>query len=148
MDRVKARLELAKTLGASHTLDTSSPDFTTLDEEVKKLIPNGVSIAIETTGVPVLMEHGLQSTTTRGRMVLIGVPPLGYRFSFDVTEQINVGFSLSPFTKYLRLIHFIKMGRSISGCIEGDCVPQIVRYLSYSSFGTLVTDWKNRPFHR
>ncbi|KAK4866229.1 hypothetical protein LT330_008570 [Penicillium expansum] len=106
VDRVKARLELAKTLGASHTLDTSSPDFTTLDEEVKKLIPNGVSIAIETTGVPVLMEHGLQSTTTRGRMLLIGVPPLGYRFSFDVTEQIN-------------------MGRSISGCIEGDCVPQI-----------------------
>ncbi|KAJ5356147.1 Alcohol dehydrogenase superfamily zinc-type [Penicillium concentricum] len=106
VDRVKERLELAETLGATHTLDTSGPDFTTLDGAVKKLLPGGVSIVIETTGVPTLIEQGLQSTHARGRIVLIGVPPLGYRMSFDVTEQIN-------------------MGRSIMGCIEGDSVPKI-----------------------
>ncbi|KAJ5177806.1 Alcohol dehydrogenase superfamily zinc-type [Penicillium coprophilum] len=106
VDRVKERLELAKSLGASHTLDTSSPDFTTLDEAVKNLLPNGVSIVIETTGVPLLIEQGLQSTHTRGRIVLIGVPPPKYRMSFDVAEQINTG-------------------RSIMGCIEGDSIPNI-----------------------
>ncbi|KAJ5952819.1 Alcohol dehydrogenase superfamily zinc-type [Penicillium vulpinum] len=106
VDRVKGRLELAKSLGATHNLDTSSPDFTTLDDAVRKLLPNGVSIVIETTGVPFLIEQGLQSTHQRGKIVLIGVPPLAYRLSFDVTEQINTG-------------------RSILGCIEGDCVPQI-----------------------
>ncbi|KAJ5369766.1 Alcohol dehydrogenase superfamily zinc-type [Penicillium cataractarum] len=106
VDRDMARLDLAKTLGATHVLNTSDPKFTTLDQAVRSIFPDGVSIVIETTGVPVLIEKGLQSTHTRGKMVLIGVPQLGYSLSVPVTEHIN-------------------SGRAILGCIEGDSVPQI-----------------------
>lgn len=93
VDRDQARLELAKTLGASHILNTSGPDFTTLNEAVRALFHNGVSVVIETTGVSFLIEQGLQSTHARGKMVLIGVPPLGYRLSVNVIEHINVSFN-------------------------------------------------------
>ncbi|KAF3386264.1 hypothetical protein F1880_001608 [Penicillium rolfsii] len=106
VDKDKARLELAKTLGASHTLDTSDPEFISLDQAVREIFPHGVSIVIETTGVPTLIEQGLESTHTRGKIVLIGVPPFGYSLGVNVTKHINAG-------------------RAILGCIEGDCVPQI-----------------------
>ncbi|THC92794.1 hypothetical protein EYZ11_007723 [Aspergillus tanneri] len=107
VDRVKARIELAKSLGATHTLDTSSADFTSLDEAIKLIIPAGVSVVIETTGHPAIFERGLRCTHARGKVVFIGIPPLGYQFSFDLSEHIN-------------------HGRSILGCIEGDCIPQKV----------------------
>jgi Zn-dependent alcohol dehydrogenase len=92
VDRDNARLELAKTLGASHILDTSDPKFTTLDQAARAIFPHGVSIVIETTGVPILIEQGLQSTHTRGKIVLIGVPSLGYKLSVNVTAHINVSY--------------------------------------------------------
>ena len=92
MDRIEARLELAKSLGASYTINTSDPHSTTLIEAVKAVLSNGVSIVIETTGVPALIEEGLQSTHARGRLLLIGVPPLGYNLSVIVTDQINVSY--------------------------------------------------------
>jgi threonine dehydrogenase-like Zn-dependent dehydrogenase len=46
---------------------------------------------VDTTGAPILIEESLQCTEKRGKLVLIGVPPLGYEFKFDVVEHINVG---------------------------------------------------------
>ncbi|KAJ5194893.1 Alcohol dehydrogenase superfamily zinc-type [Penicillium cinerascens] len=65
VDRIKDRLELAKTLGASHILNTSDPSFTTLNEATRNLSAGGVSVVIDTTGVPTLIEQGIQSTTAR-----------------------------------------------------------------------------------
>jgi threonine dehydrogenase-like Zn-dependent dehydrogenase len=75
-------------------VNTSDPEFTTLDQAAKAIFPDGVSIVIETTGVPSLIEQGLQSTHTRGKIVLIGVPPLGYNLSVSITEHINVSYEL------------------------------------------------------
>lgn len=94
VDRDKARLKLAKTLGATHILNTSDPKFTTLDQAAKALFPEGVSIVIETTGVPSLIEQGLQSTRARGKLVFIGVPPVGYNLNVNVIEHINVSLNL------------------------------------------------------
>lgn len=94
MDRIKARLELAKDLGASHTLDTSDSSFTTLDEATRTLFAEGVSLVIETTGVPGLIEQGIQSTAARGKVVLVGVPPSNYTLSVKVIEHINVSLKL------------------------------------------------------
>lgn len=94
MDRVKARLELAKELGASHILDTSDSSFTTLDEATRILFAEGVSVVIETTGVPDLIEQGIQSTTARGKVVLVGVPPPNYTLGVKVIEHINVSLKV------------------------------------------------------
>src|SRR5271170_5736693 len=71
IDRVKSRLELAKTLGATDYLDTSSADLNIV-EEVKKLTGGeGSSIVIDTTGVPALIEAGLEVTASRGKLIFI-----------------------------------------------------------------------------
>lgn len=94
MDRIKARLELAKELGASHILDTSDPSFTTLNEATRNLLAGGVSVVIETTGVPDLIEQGIQSTIARGKVVLVGVPRADYTLGVNAVEHINVSFQV------------------------------------------------------
>lgn len=45
---------------------------------------------IETTGVPFLIEQGLEATHARGKLVCIGVPPVGYQMGVDMIKHINV----------------------------------------------------------
>lgn len=93
VDRVKERLDLARILGATHSVDTISSDFATMNEAVRAELPTAVSLVIDTTGVPDLIEQGLRSTLARDKLVCIGVPPLGYHLGVNVTEHINVSYS-------------------------------------------------------
>ncbi|KAJ5120857.1 uncharacterized protein N7515_010245 [Penicillium bovifimosum] len=106
VDRVQSRIDLAKTLGATHTINTSDADFSTLDLAVRDLLPGGVSIAIDTTGVPAVIEQSIQSTHARGKTVLIGVPPMDYMLNIHATTHIS-------------------SGRAVLGCIEGDSDPRV-----------------------
>ncbi|KAL4867889.1 hypothetical protein BDV12DRAFT_170492 [Aspergillus spectabilis] len=103
VDRVPDRLKLAKELGATHTIDTSPPGVN-LHRAICDLFPTGVSLVIDTTGTPTLIEDGLKSLRQRGKLVLIGVPPTQYELSIRAIEHMNTG-------------------RAVIGCIEGDCVP-------------------------
>jgi len=120
IDRVKSRLELAKTLGATDCLDTSSADFEIV-EEVKKLTGgDGSNIVIDTTGVPALIEAGLEFTASRGKLIFIGVPPNDYSLSMHV-------------------ITAIKTGRFIVGSVEGDSVaekfvPKMIKWYHEGKF--------------
>ncbi|KAJ5559114.1 alcohol dehydrogenase [Penicillium sp. DV-2018c] len=106
VDRVQSRIDLAKELGATHTINTSNPDFSTLDLAVRNLVPGGVSIAIDTTGVPSIIEQSIQSTQARGKTVLVGAPPLDYMLNIHVAAYLN-------------------SGRALLGCIEGDSDPRV-----------------------
>ncbi|KAJ6088533.1 NAD/NADP dependent alcohol dehydrogenase, partial [Penicillium sp. IBT 16267x] len=105
VDRVKSRIDLAKKLGATHTIDTSEEGFTTLDEAVRKLVHSGVSIAIDATGVPTIIEQCVQATRARGKMVIVGSPPMNWELKVRAGQHLN-------------------SGRAILGCVEGDCDPQ------------------------
>lgn len=93
VDRVRERLDIARTLGATHTIDNTSPDFTTLDKTAQAYFPVGVSVVLDTTGAPVLIEQGLRSTHARGKLVCIGIPPLEYELGVNLVEHINVCYS-------------------------------------------------------
>lgn len=93
VDRVKSRIDLAKKLGATHTIDTSEEGFTTLDEAVRKLVP-GVSIAIDTTGVPTIIEQCVQATRARGKMVIVGSPPMNWDLKVRGGQHLNVSLNL------------------------------------------------------
>ncbi|KAJ5903090.1 Alcohol dehydrogenase superfamily zinc-type [Penicillium tannophilum] len=117
VDRIKARLELAKELGASHILDTSDSSFTTLDKATRILFAEGVSVVIETTGVPGLIEQGIQSTTARGKVVLVGVPPSNYTLGVKVIEHINaipqmINWYREGKFPIERLVKYFKVSRS------------------------------------
>ncbi|KAJ5783177.1 alcohol dehydrogenase [Penicillium paradoxum] len=89
VDKVKSRLQLAKALGATHTIDTSDAGYPTLGDAVRSLVPTGASIAIDTTGVPSIIEQSIQSTQARGKTVLIGVPPWDYNLGVNAVEHVN-----------------------------------------------------------
>jgi NADPH:quinone reductase-like Zn-dependent oxidoreductase len=109
-------------------------------EEVKKLTGGeGSSIVIDTTGVPALIEAGLEFTASRGKLIFIGVPPNDYSLSVHVITAIKVGcFSVSgrPLAKAGRgpnvsenraaNAHHPQTGRFIVGSIEGDSVSEKV----------------------
>ncbi|CAG8360518.1 unnamed protein product [Penicillium salamii] len=124
VDRMKSRLELAKEIGATHAIDTSDSKFSTLDSAVRSIVPMGASVAIDTTGVPFIIEQSIQSTHARGKVVYIGIPPLDFTLNINLVEHINDipqmiqwyregKFPLDRFVQYFEVrYHILRLGQS------------------------------------
>ena len=104
------KLNLAKTIGATHTINTSYQD-------PKRLITNilgqkKLDVFVDNTGIPSIIEMGYKMTDIKGRVILVGVPRIG--------NNINL-FSLP--------LHF---GKTILGSHGGEIKPEldILRYLN------------------
>ncbi|KAF2111686.1 hypothetical protein BDV96DRAFT_175332 [Lophiotrema nucula] len=106
VDRVQSRLEVAKSVGATHTIDTSG--FQNLEEDlaraIKDISPLGTNISIDTTGVLDIVKAGVQALSPRGQMILIGI-------MYGLTLPVDLSDLLAS-------------GKSIRGCIEGNVKPQ------------------------
>jgi len=97
VDRVRSRLELARELGASEVIDTSS---TELDKALGEL--GGCDAALDTTGVPRVIEAAVGALKPCGQLGLVGA-------SHESTMSMNI-------------MHMIS-GRVIRGIVEGDSDP-------------------------
>nr|RBR00341.1 hypothetical protein FVER53263_13838 [Fusarium verticillioides] len=104
IDRVPDRLELAKALGATHVINTSDENIDMKGEIQRATDGRGSSITIDTTGNMGLIKAGLESTSNRGQLIFIGVPPLDAMMD-------------------LHLVTFMQTGKVIRGTIEGDAIP-------------------------
>lgn len=92
IDRVPARIEMAKRLGATHGIDTSS--VANLGDEVRKITGgSGSTITVDATGVMPLIQQGLDFTATQGKMVLLGVAPMTAGLEVSVVPFMVVSFS-------------------------------------------------------
>lgn len=103
IDVVPSRLELAKELGATHTVNSKEVDVI---EVVREITNGGADFALESTGRPEVLEAGIDALGGLGTMGIVGAPKLGTRASFDINSLL-LG------------------GRSIRGIVEGDSVPQV-----------------------
>ena len=103
VDISDSRLELAKELGATHTINSSSGDLTEALREATH--GAGVNFILDTTGRQDVMGSAYAALSTQGRLGLVGVSPAGTRIDVD------------PWT--------ILGGRSIEGNMEGDVVPDM-----------------------
>jgi aryl-alcohol dehydrogenase len=117
IDRVSARLELARELGATHTIDATDTDAVA---EISRLTGHGADFSLETTGVPGVLRSAVDCLTPRGTAGVIGAPKLGTEVALDV----NV---------------ILTGGRVIRGVVEGDSVPQLflpalIRYWEQGRF--------------
>jgi len=75
IDLFDNRLELARTLGATHTVNSRTGDAA---EAVAAIIGgDGVDVAIDNTGNVDVIALASRLTNARGRTVLVGVPPKG-----------------------------------------------------------------------
>lgn len=108
VDLHDGKLEMARMMGATHSINASSQDpAQSITTVVGK---GGVDVFIDNTGLPSVIELGYQLTKPQGRVTLVGVPAKGSNVSL---------FSLP--------LHF---GKRISGSHGGEAVPHedIPRY--------------------
>lgn len=111
------RLELAKTLGATHALNMLSD---TIVEEVRAAASGGVDFALEFAGATDTMELACKITRRGGTSVISGLPPP------------NMSLSLSP-------LELVANEQTLKGSYLGTCVPMrdIPRYISLFRSGRM-----------
>ena len=81
VDRVAARLELARELGATHIVDVDSG--VNVVEAVHDVCGGPADFALECTGVIPVVRQAVDSVGMLGTCVLIGGAPAGAEFSVD-----------------------------------------------------------------
>jgi len=108
VDLHDGRLELAKRMGATHTINSSQTDAKDLIQKITA--GAGLDVFIDNTGQPSIIEMGYELTKAQGRVVLVGVPRKG--------KNINI---------YSLPLHF---GKIITGSHGGESIPyeDIPRY--------------------
>jgi aryl-alcohol dehydrogenase len=96
-----SRLELAKEMGATHTINATKANVV---EEVQKITGGGVNYALETTGVPQVFTDMTYCLGVKGHAVVVGAAAMGTNADFGIG-------SLLP------------MGITVTMVVEGDSVP-------------------------
>lgn len=117
VDLFDNRLALARSLGATHTINARTEDAATA---ILKIVgAAGADVFIDNTGQPAVIELGYRLTNSRGRVVLVGVPRHG----------CNVSIYSLP-------LHF---GKGLSGSHGGEAIPEldIPRYQNLFRAGRL-----------
>ena len=84
VDRVRERLELARDLGATHTIDATSEDVGARLAE----ITGGLDACLDTTGLPSVLRTGVDALAPGGACAVVGAPPAGTEVSFDVQSLL------------------------------------------------------------
>ncbi|CAN5697463.1 NAD(P)-dependent alcohol dehydrogenase [soil metagenome] len=97
------RLELARDLGATHTINASETE--NVVEAIQEITGGGADYTVETTAVPAVFRQAVDSLTLLGECGLIGAAALGTEVSLDMNN--------------------ILFGRKVRGIIEGDSIPDI-----------------------
>jgi aryl-alcohol dehydrogenase len=112
VDVFDSKLELARTLGATHTVNVRGCDA---DREIHKIIKGGVNYAAETTGNGKVLSQSLNCLAPGGTTCVIGTGSREVTFDIDLlrSERHVVGViegSLDPHIQIPRLIELYKHG--------------------------------------
>jgi len=113
IDPNPTRLALAKLYGATHVIDAAASDVIA---EIRKIVPLGVDLAVESSGIPAVMEQAINATRQQGgRAVVIGNAKHGAML------PLNPGV--------------FNQGKSLLGTWGGDSVPD----RDYGRYGRLLS---------
>ncbi|WP_316168994.1 MULTISPECIES: zinc-binding dehydrogenase [unclassified Bradyrhizobium] len=112
IDPNPTRRALAQLYGATHVIDASGDVLA----EIKKIVPQGVDLAVESSGIPAVMEQAINATRQQGgRAVVIGNAKHG------AVLPLNPGV--------------FNQGKSLLGTWGGDSVPD----RDYGRYGRLLS---------
>ncbi len=95
------RLELARKLGATHTVNPGSQD---VGEAIRDITGVGVDFSFETTGLPAVIRQAVESLAPRGTCGIVGASEPGAEITLDATFMMS-------------------QGRKLRGIVEGDSKP-------------------------
>src|ERR1700751_5238543 len=111
IDPNPTRRALARIYGATHVIDATGEVLA----EIKKIVPQGVDLAVESSGLPAVMDQAINATRQQGgRAVVIG------------NAKHGTALSLNP--------GVFNQGKSLLGTWGGDSVPD----RDYSRYGRLL----------
>lgn len=83
VDLVPERLELARSLGATHVVDARDNDVL---DGVRDLTGGGADFAIDTTGNTSVLRQAVDGLAVNGICAVVGAPPFGKEVSFDANS--------------------------------------------------------------
>jgi S-(hydroxymethyl)glutathione dehydrogenase/alcohol dehydrogenase len=89
VDRVPAKLELARELGA--TTGVLATDRPATDAAIREATGGGPDYTVEAIGLPSTIEHAIELLPPGGTAVLVGMTPFGVRASFEVFPFVDGG---------------------------------------------------------
>lgn len=117
VDLFDSRLDLARHLGATHTINSSREDAEAAIQVALSGQP--LDVFIDNTGLPAVIEQGYRLTHSKGRVILVGVPRQGNKAAFHTLP-----------------LHF---GKILTGSHGGESKPaeDIPRYLRLLQQGHL-----------
>jgi len=149
VDVVPARLELARELGATHAIDGKETDAVA---EIRRVTGGGVDYALDTTGLPVLIEQCVEALRQRGVGAILGaslpdaeikLPANAYMQSCKTLMGVVEGNSVSdlvipqlidlhmqgrfPFDRLVRFYDFDQINRAAADAASGTAVKPILR---------------------
>lgn len=82
------KLEFARALGATDTVDAASVDAVA---EVRRLSPSGIDIVFEALGRPATFRQGTQMLADGGTLVVIGIAAAGENAEVEITPLVRRG---------------------------------------------------------
>jgi aryl-alcohol dehydrogenase len=101
VDRVAERLDLARKLGATHTILADGRD---LMLTLREVVATGIDRIVDTTGASAVIRAGLEALASRGELAMLAVTAPGTEITFNPNTLLG--------------------GRSLRGAVEGDADPQ------------------------
>lgn len=121
IDINEKKLELARELGATHTINAATSD--TL-QHLEEICPDGIRYSLETSGNELALEHAIARLASGGTCGMVIAPHMGSKYPFAPSEVF-------------------KRAANLQGIIQGSSVPQtfIPRLLEMQRQGRF-------PFHR
>jgi S-(hydroxymethyl)glutathione dehydrogenase/alcohol dehydrogenase len=116
VDLYDEKLKLAKSLGATHTINARSQDA---KQAIRELLgPAGCDVFIDNTGNPEIIRFGYDTAKPQGRVVLVGVPRKGNETTiytlplhFGKTLRGSQGGEAQPHTDIPRYHDLYRKGR-------------------------------------
>ncbi|SDT02712.1 aryl-alcohol dehydrogenase [Brevibacterium siliguriense] len=120
VDVLDSRLEFATSLGATHTVNSTTTEPVAA---VREITGGGAEFALDTTGIPAVFRQMTDSLKTLGHGALVGAAKLGTEATIDVGTRLTSGMTISM-------------------VCEGDAVPQefIPRLIALHEEGSFPFD--------
>jgi aryl-alcohol dehydrogenase len=103
VDVVPTRLELAKTLGATHVINSREQNAV---EIIRQVTGSGVDFSLDSTAHPKVIRAAVEALRPRGQCGIAGTPMPGTNLELDATD-------------------LMQKCKIVRGIIEGDSVPKV-----------------------
>jgi aryl-alcohol dehydrogenase len=104
VDRVADRLDLARAMGATHSILSTGMAAADLALALRAIVATGVDRIVDTTGVSAVVRGGLEGLAQMGQMALLAVTAPGTEITINPNTLLG--------------------GRRLLGAVEGDADPQ------------------------